>query len=237
MMRLWVESYAKHESFTATASVGFGSAVAHAAIIALWVIGTLPPANLPQDGTINRPVYIPPPDHIPGQPATAERVTFVTLQSGTGLGDGADAKGFGAGRPVATDERVGTPLRDSVTQAFNPGPPDSVYTVLDVDTAVVRMSSSAAPAYPLTMLQQRLGGVVSARYVVDTTGFADTTSFVVLNATNQDFVNSVRAALPYMRFKPAKIGKLSVRQLVEQQFTFRIAADSTPVIAKAAKKP
>lgn len=236
MMRLWVESYAKHDSFAAKASVGFGSAATHAVIIALWIVGTLPPPSMPQNGTINRPVYIPPPDRVPGQRAT-ERISYVTLQGGTGLGDGATAKGFGEGRPVSSDERVGTPLRDSVTQPFNPGPPDSVYTVLDVDTAVVRMSSSAAPAYPLAMLQQRLGGVVSARYVVDTTGFADTTSFTVLSATNQDFVNSVRAALPYMRFKPAKIGTLAVRQLVEQQFTFRIAPDSVPVLAKAAKKP
>jgi hypothetical protein len=233
MMRLWVESYAKHESMAAKASVGFGSALTHAVVIALCIVGTLPPPNMPQDGTINRPVYVPPPDRVPGQAATVERISYVTLQAGTGFGG--VKHGFGDAPTVIKDERVGTPMRDTVTQAFSPGP-DSVYTVLDVDTAVVRMSSSAAPAYPLTMLAQRLGGVVSARYVVDTTGFADTTSFVVLNATNPAFVTSVREALPYMRFRPAKIGNLAVRQLVEQQFTFRIALDST-VLAKATKKP
>jgi hypothetical protein len=233
MMRLWVESYAKHESMAARASVGFGSAATHAVIIALWIVGTLPPPNMPQDGTINRPVYMPPPDRVPGQQATVERISYVTLQAGTGLGG--STHGFGDAAPAITDDRVGTPLPDTVTQAFSPGP-DSVYTVLDVDTAVVRMSSSAAPAYPLSMLKERLGGVVSARYVVDTTGFADTSSFLVLSATNQDFVTSVREALPYMRFRPAKIGDLAVRQLVEQQFTFRIAVDTT-LLAKATKKP
>jgi hypothetical protein len=77
-------------------------------------------------------------------------------------------------------------------------------------------------------------GFVNARYVVDTTGFADTTTFVVLDATQPEFVGAVRDALPYMRFHPAKIGQNKVRQLVQQRFTFQIA-DTGKVIAKAKK--
>jgi len=76
-------------------------------------------------------------------------------------------------------------------------------------------------------------GYVNARYVVDTTGFADTSSFEVMKATNPEFITAVREALPYMRFKPAKIGAMKVRQLVEQQFSFKI---SDPV-APAPRKP
>jgi len=32
----------------------------------------------------------------------------------------------------------------------------------------------------------------------------------------------VRAAIPYMRFFPAKVGPRRVRQLVEQEFSFKI---------------
>jgi protein TonB len=103
-------------------------------------------------------------------------------------------------------------------------PPDTVFSVLDVDTAVVRSANSAAPAYPLKLLQMHIMGSVAAQYIVDTTGFADTTSFTVISATNAEFVKAVREALPYMRFTPAKIGKIKVRQLVEQQFSFRIDA-------------
>ena len=71
-----------------------------------------------------------------------------------------------------------------------------------------------------------------ARYVVDTTGFADAASLEILKATHPGFVQAVRDALPYMRFSAAKIGPQKVRQLVEQPFTFRIAA---PVVAGAPK--
>ena len=63
-------------------------------------------------------------------------------------------------------------------------------------------------------------------YVVNTTGFADTTTFQVLDATNPGFVAAVRDVLPYVRFTPAKIGAMKVRQLVEQRFGFRIKPDS-----------
>jgi len=45
----------------------------------------------------------------------------------------------------------------------------------------------------------------------------------------------VREALPYMRFEPARIGALKVRQLVEQQFSFKITNDTTSTAA--AQKP
>ena len=61
-----------------------------------------------------------------------------------------------------------------------------------------------------------------AQYVVDTSGFADTTSLRIIRSTHPDISASVRDALPYMRFRPAKIGSASVRQLVEQEFRFKI---------------
>ena len=99
---------------------------------------------------------------------------------------------------------------------------DSVFTEFEVDSAVVRSQNSAAPAYPLDLLQKHVEGAVLARYVVDTTGFADTSSFVVVRSSDSGFVRAVRDALPYMRFSPAKLGARRVRQLVEQSFTFRI---------------
>jgi protein TonB len=128
---------------------------------------------------------------------------------------------------------------DSVTSEATPtiaGEPDSVFSVLDVDTAVVRTANSAAPAYPLKLLQARIMGYVAARYIVDTTGFADTTSFEVLKSTNPEFITAVKEALPYMRFTPAKIGPMKVRQLVEQQFTFKIT-DTAAALPVAKKKP
>jgi protein TonB len=77
-------------------------------------------------------------------------------------------------------------------------------------------------------------GSVQAQYVVDTTGFADTSSIHVMKSTNPEFIAAVREALPYMRFTPAKIGSVKVRQLVEQQFSFKIT-DTAVVTPK--RKP
>ena len=102
-----------------------------------------------------------------------------------------------------------------------------MYSVLEVDTAVVRSASSAAPAYPPKLLAAHVQGFVNAQYVVDTTGLADTTTFHVMEATNPEFINAVKDVLPFMHFQPAKIGPMKVRQLVQQQFSFKITSGDT----------
>jgi hypothetical protein len=237
MMRLWVQSYAKR---TPVAPVLTLSAGLHGGIIALWILATMPAPNVPSESIANRVYYIPPPDKIPGGGGPREVVHYVSVGL-NGAGDGAGPRTMGNARPVTANEAVGRGSPDTAL-AVPPTPPpapaseDSVFTVLDVDTAVVRSSNSAAPAYPLKLLQERVTGTVATRYVVDTTGFADTTSFQVLRATRQEFADAVREALPYMRFSPAKIGTLKVRQLVEQQFSFTIN-DTGTAVPRVVKRP
>jgi hypothetical protein len=159
-----------------------------------------------------------------------------------GPGSGEGARQMGNDRPTSTDETIGheikAPPKDSVQSDSLPdtGAKDSVYSVLEVDTAVVRSASSAAPAYPPALLAAHIQGYVNARYVVDTTGLADTTTFEVMTATNPEFVTAVRDVLPFMHFQPAKIGPQKVRQLVQQQFSFKITGDTLPVVP-GKKKP
>jgi protein TonB len=240
MMRLWVESYAKE---TSVAPVGAISFVVHVLLIAAWVHATRPSESLPDDSFANRVYYIPPPDRAPGPRAVHERVVYVeSMKEGVGAGEGVAARMMGDGRPVAQDLSIGKtpPAADTVQHVEKPNTPapgteDSVFSVLDVDTAVVRSTNSAAPAYPLKLLQAHVMGNVMAQYVVDTTGFADTASFTVLRATHVEFVAAVREALPYMRFNPAKIGPLKVKQLVEQNFAFKIT--DTATVAPKVKRP
>jgi len=237
MMRLWALSYSKSTPVVTSATL---SVVAHAVVIVAWVVATMPSADMPQDSFANRVIYVPPPDRVPGQRGSRETVHYIDLlKEGPGTGDG--PRTIGDTRPTAAvDQEVGRANADSVTAppvVPIPGPPDSVFSVLEVDTAVVRTANSAAPAYPLKLLEAHIMGSVSAQYVVDTTGFADTTSFQVMKATNPEFVAAVREALPYMRFTPAKIGNLKVRQLVEQQFSFKITGDTTPVAPPPKRKP
>lgn len=240
MMRLWASSYAKATPVMTSATL---SVVAHTIIIGAWVVATLPSPGLPPDGFANRtyPKYEPPPDRSPGSAGSRETVHYIDLSSREGLGAGDGGRAMGDDVPHTLSQTIGRAApADSVTsEATEPvaGPPDSVFSVLEVDTAVVRAANSAAPAYPLKLLTAHVMGFVNARYVVDTTGFADTTSFEVMKATNPEFVTAVRDALPYMRFTPAKIGSMKVRQLVEQQFTFKIADTATVAAPVAKKKP
>jgi hypothetical protein len=235
MMRLWLQSRKVRATLAAAGAV---SVVFHAATITAWVLETLPQPNV-QDGSIaNHVFYIPPPDRAPSGGGTQEHVTYVKLAV-QGVGSGEGPRMMGEARSVTRDETVGrdTSGKDSIVTREAPPPPaspDSVYSVLDVDTAAVRSASSAAPAYPLKLLEQHVQGFVNAQYIVDTTGFADTATFVVLQATHKDFVVAVRDALPYMRFQPAKIGRSKVRQLVQQQFSFRITdtARAEPKVKK-----
>jgi len=99
---------------------------------------------------------------------------------------------------------------------------DSVFTQLEVDSTVSRFPGSAAPAYPAELLKQGIQGSVVTQYVVDTSGYADSSSLRIIRATDSAFANAVRAAIPHMRFFPAKVGPRRVRQLVEQEFSFKI---------------
>jgi outer membrane biosynthesis protein TonB len=191
---------------------------------------------------MSRVVFIPPPDRTPGPRVIREVVRYVeTTFDGPGLGDEGTQRTLGDAKPVTAvgDAGRAPPLPDTATTSAPPTPlpgnQDSVFSILEVDTAVVRSQNSAAPAYPLKLLEAHVMGTVAARYVVDTTGFADTASFTVLRSTHPEFVAAVRDALPYMRFSPAKIGPLKVRQLVEQNFTFRI--NDTAAVKPVVKKP
>jgi len=112
---------------------------------------------------------------------------------------------------------------------------DSVLTEIEVDSAVKRYDWSAAPDYPVTMLQQNIEGAAFVIYVVDTLGVADTSSFKVVRTTHDAFAEAVRLAMPKMRFRPAMLGGVKVRQLVQQNFTFKIQKPDS--ILPPIKKP
>jgi TonB family protein len=109
---------------------------------------------------------------------------------------------------------------------------DSVFSVLEVDSEVVRFASSGAPNYPPSLLEAGIEGVVESEFVVDTTGWVDLTSVKILFATDPEFSRSVHQALNEMQFRAAMRGTRKVRQLVHQRFTFQIQAP--PPTASAA---
>jgi hypothetical protein len=220
MMRLWERSHAKTPAITSSAGL---SLAAHAVLITGAIAATAHPTVLAKDLPEPRAVFLNPTDRFAGRQGQAERLRFVDLTAtgpmasrpGTDIPE--PRKVLVAGPPVPRGE-------DSVTapEVKPLAGPDSVLSVLEVDVAVTRYINSAAPAYPPDLLQQNVEGAVSARYVVDTTGYAIPASLTIISATRPQFALAVREALPFMRFHPAMVGERKVRQQVEQDFTFRI---------------
>jgi TonB family protein len=228
-MRMWKESYAS----AAPAGVGAAvSIVTHAALIVAAVVATArPPAGEAETSWIaNKVYYIPPPNRIASQTGSHETLRYIELAP-EGIGAGLGAPTIDPARKwrLSDTDDIGDQGRDT-TQTIDAPPvigDDTAFTILQVDSAAERDPTSAAPAYPATMLAKGAQGSVSTQYVVDTTGFADSASLRILAATHPDFADAVRAALPRMHFTPARIGERKVRQLVEQEFTFRITKPDT----------
>src|SRR3954471_15918621 len=99
MMRLWFNKTAK----TLVVSSAVVSVITHATLITSWVMGTLPMPGLPQSSIANKVFYIPPPDRVPSQAGSHERVRYIKLDAeGFGTGDG--PRQMGTDRPTSVDE-------------------------------------------------------------------------------------------------------------------------------------
>ena len=78
--------------------------------------------------------------------------------------------------------------------------------------------------YPAEMRTANREGEVLAQFVVNERGDVELSTLKVLKSTDPAFTEAVRAALPTMRFTPAKVKGRVVKQLVQQPFTFELAA-------------
>ncbi|MEO6446444.1 MAG: energy transducer TonB [Gemmatimonadaceae bacterium] len=207
------------------------SLVAHVLII----VGTLYAAR----GVASREIadsfspvaFFYPKDQLKGMRPKQERISYMSVEAQGGGGSAAPEPKVPVQQPQPSETGVGLEeMSSQLSQDNAPSetPGDSVMTVLQVDTAVARYDDSAAPPYPRAMLEKHIEGTVAIQYIVDTTGFADTTSIVVLAASHPDFASSVRKTLPLMRFRPAVMNARKVRQLVQQMFSFRIDTTLSP---------
>lgn len=96
------------------------------------------------------------------------------------------------------------------------------YDATAVDRAVVPRSGNPTPRYPQFLASMGMEGSVVARFVVDTLGRVEVQSIVIVNSTQAQFERAVRDAIPGMRFSPAEVRGIRVRQLVEQSFGFEL---------------
>ena len=184
--------------------------------------------DTPDPRASERVVYLLPPIPTERQPDSSGLSWAPADAKGNPDGTRRGGKGHGGGgRGVAA--RVSGHVEVEVP---GPGYENEVFAESQVDEPVIRDPGSAAPAYPPALIELRIEGSITVEYVVDTTGFADSASLHVVQASNPAFVESLRAALPHMHFTPATMGGRKVRQWVRQDFVFRIPAirqDNTAV--------
>jgi protein TonB len=100
---------------------------------------------------------------------------------------------------------------------------DQPYFEFQVEKPVVPAPGSTSPRHPDMLRQAGVEGEVLAQFVVDTTGRAEANSLKILKSSHDLFIQSVKNALPQMKFIPAEVGGRKVKQLVQQPFTFSIS--------------
>ena len=119
---------------------------------------------------------------------------------------------------------VGTPggRSDGTAGSAPPSPRgDTPFTVMEVEKPAA-MAGPAEMAYPEVLRVSQVEGTVMAAFVVDTSGYADMSTFTVLSSDHTLFTDAVRRALARIRYLPAEVGGRKVKQLVQQPFQFRL---------------
>ena len=234
MLRLLLESNPRGFQFRQGALV---SLVAHSVLITASVFATREgPAKLIET-TQEKVTFLVPLNRTTSPPPREESVQFLKVGEKAGV-EGYEQKVVdrlatrqapvvGKGKEEGKPEEVAADIDPNAVY-------DTIATAVDVDSTVTRFSDSAAPTYPPKLLELKVEGGAYVQFVVDTLGMPDTLSFRVISATHPEFAQSVREALPAMRFHPAILRSRKVPQLVEQPFMFKILA---PVTQTTSAKP
>jgi hypothetical protein len=95
-----------------------------------------------------------------------------------------------------------------------------VYFEYQVERPVRVLGAGPVLRYPSVSDVTLREGLVSAEFVVDTSGRVDSASFRAMQSTDTAFVLEVRRVLAEMRFIPAVHRGRKVPQLVRQRFIF-----------------
>jgi TonB family protein len=222
-MRIWLHSAVKTTAFGPSSAF---SVVAHAVLISAAVYGTGVRARAIEEAIAQRIFYLPPPDRRPTSENIVEHLQY--LDVGTRMPvtnerpNGTEPSRSGAAVRTKAGGNAGTELQSQASSLANESR-DSVYSILDVEQSATRSEGSAAPAYPLELMKEGKEGGVFIRFVVDSSGRADSTTIEIVRASHPLFAMAVRQAVPQMMFSPASMGGHHVRQAVEQNFEFRIS--------------
>jgi TonB family protein len=108
-------------------------------------------------------------------------------------------------------------------RASRPTLPKDVYLDYQVERPASPMPSNTMPRYPDALRAANVQGEVVAQFIVNENGIADSATFMVVRATNEEFARAVRASLASFRFSPALVGGHPVKQIVQMPFRFDLS--------------
>jgi TonB family protein len=224
-MRFWFQSTTNMSLLSPSAA---WSVAAHVVLFGGAIYGSGPrPLTPPDENTREQVYFLPPPDRIKGN-ESAIKLRYVKQGSGAGLSvrgkESPDGVQAGARALQASDDVGGTAGSDVREQTASAPlmSTDSVTSILAAEQSASRVEGSAAPIYPPELIEQMLFGSVLTHFVIDTSGRVDMATVEIVSSAHPLFVQSVRDAMPGMRFYPASVDGRRVRQLVEQRFEFRL---------------
>jgi TonB family protein len=95
-----------------------------------------------------------------------------------------------------------------------------VYTPDQVDQPASVDVSSLAIDYPPSLYASGTGGSVIAEFIVDTSGHVEEGTFGIVSSTDPLLSDAVRKAIESASFQAAKLKGSTVRQVVQQPFSF-----------------
>lgn len=122
--------------------------------------------------------------------------------------------------PSAPAEPLEHGIQGTVPVVAGPSGRGGAYEVGEVEIPAAPLSQ-AGPEYPERAIRQGITGIVAARFIVDARGRVES-DVTILESTNEEFTSAVRSYLRRARYRPARVGGRTVRQLVEQRFVFEL---------------
>lgn len=204
------------------------SVIVHAALILGAVYATASGAPAPQRREQLSKIYFPPsppkvePQRSPPRtpPKANARPSVRTISVPIEIPTSIPTIDVNAAAVTAGDfviSRGASSRGDSGSTSVEPG--RRAYQDFEVESPVVSIGV-VSPEYPPALRASGIEGHVTAQFIVNERGKFEESSLEILSSTNALFVESIRRALPRMRFRPAKIGDRAVPQLVRQDFSF-----------------
>lgn len=101
--------------------------------------------------------------------------------------------------------------------------PSRIYLPYQVTKPVLVKPGNPVPKFPLELEGTSKGGTATVQFVVDSTGKAIMSTFLVIITSDMRFADAVKRVLPEYRFEPAEVDGRTVRQVVRMPFTFSVA--------------